>query len=425
VPGLSIAVLEDGEIAWAAGYGVVRAGEEAPVTPQTLFLAGSISKPVAATGALRLVQEGTVELDADVNDLLESWKVPASDAAAGKPVTLRGLLTHTAGLTVHGFPGYPLGAELPTVPEILDSEGVANTGAVRVDLEPGTQWRYSGGGYTVMQLLVEDVADRPFEDFLAASVLGPFGMTRSTFENPLPEARHDEAAIAHFVTGTPVPSKWHSYPEMAAAGLWTTASDLALWARGIQRAAAGESDVVLDQKMAQQMLTAGMGDWGLGPAVRGEGGEKTFSHGGRDQGFDAQLTAFVEGGHGAALMINTNNNTGFLREVLDAIARAHDWPGERRQQRGYVEIDAARLDAIAGVYDFSGDRFTLRHTDGKLYGFMKDAPRLELYAEDASTFFFTNAPGTLVVEAGDGGEVTGFAWTRRGETRRATKQKSP
>jgi CubicO group peptidase (beta-lactamase class C family) len=176
VPGLSVAVLDDGEIAWARGYGVLDLETRRPVTPETLFLAGSISKPVAAACALRLVQEGKLGLDDDVNRWLRSWRVPPSEAMGDEVVTLRRLLTHTAGLTVHGFPGYPRTADLPTIQQILDGESPANTAPVRVDILPGSEWRYSGGGYTVMQLLIGDVSGRPFGELLGETVLLPFGM---------------------------------------------------------------------------------------------------------------------------------------------------------------------------------------------------------------------------------------------------------
>ena len=150
VPGVSIAVVHNGVIEWAQGFGVAAVGG-GPVTAETLFQAGSISKPVAAMAALRLVQQGKLNLDCDINTYLTSWKLPASPVAAGKPVTLRELLTHTGGTTVHGFPGYAAGEPVPTLVQVLDGVKPANTAAIRVDTAPGTKWRYSGGGFTIMQ----------------------------------------------------------------------------------------------------------------------------------------------------------------------------------------------------------------------------------------------------------------------------------
>jgi CubicO group peptidase (beta-lactamase class C family) len=241
VPGMSIAVINGGKIEWAGAYGVTEFGGTVPVDTGTLFQAGSISKPVAAMGALKLVEQGRLALDDDVNTRLLSWKVPDAPAANGKKVTLRELLSHSAGLTVHGFPGYEMGKPVPTIVQVLDGTPPANTAAVRIDTEPGTIWRYSGGGITVMQLLMEDVTHEPFAAYMQRAVLGPIGMRQSTYEQPLPPARARRAASGHEQTDTPVPGRFHVYPEMAAAGLWTTPSDLARWAMEVQRAGRGES----------------------------------------------------------------------------------------------------------------------------------------------------------------------------------------
>ncbi|HEV2736696.1 MAG TPA: serine hydrolase domain-containing protein, partial [Longimicrobiaceae bacterium] len=271
VPAVSIALVHDGEIQWTRAYGVADVESGRAATPATLFQAASMSKPVAAMGALALVQEGKLALDEAVNDRLTSWKVPANELTAKAPVTLRGLLTHSAGLTVHGFPGYAAGAAVPTLVQVLDGAKPANTAAVRVDVQPGTRWRYAGGGTTVMQLLMQDVTGQPFPALMRARVLGPLGMEASTYQQPLPPVRAAQAATAYKPDGTPVPGRYHAYPEMAAAGLWTTPSDLARWIIGVQRALAGRSSAVLSRGTAAAMLTPGVGGWGLGPSLKGSG----------------------------------------------------------------------------------------------------------------------------------------------------------
>lgn len=409
IPGLSVAVIDHGEIVAARGYGVLDLVSKRPVTPQTLFLAGSISKPVAATAALRLVQDGALTLDGDVNQWLRSWQVPPSDALGENVVTLRALLTHTAGLTVHGFPGYARTAEVPSVPQILDGESPANTAEVRVDLEPGTTWRYSGGGYTVMQLLVADVTAKPFEQYAAKTVLVPFGMSASSFENPLSTSRHPLAATGYYPEQRKVKGDWHIYPEMAAAGLWTTSSDLARFAIGIQQAAAGTSSAVLNQDTAQAMLTEHLGSWGLGPSLSGEGATRRFGHGGRDQGFDAHLTAFVEQGRGAALMINTNDNNGFLGEVVASIARSWDWPGfPETEQKEYVVLPEEKLREYVGTYvrDDGEGEAKLFLWKNKLWFSTQLGMRLELLAEDEADRFFHSGGGTLAFERNEEGQAT-------------------
>ena len=280
VPGVSIAVIDSGRIVWAKGFGVKEAGATDPVTPATLFQAASISKPVAATGMLRLVQQGTLSLDENVNTYLRSWKVPDNKFTEKEKVTLRRIVSHNAGLTVHGFPGYTMGDAIPTTVQVLNGEKPANTAPVRVDTFPSAISNYSGGGVTIEQLLLQDVTRKPFPLFMKEMVLDPVGMSRSTYEQPLPESRRSEAASAHTASGTVIKGKWHVYPEMAAAGLWTTPTDLATWALEIAAARAGRSSTVLSRELATQMLTVQKAPFGLGPSLEGSGTGFHFGHGG-------------------------------------------------------------------------------------------------------------------------------------------------
>ena len=211
VPGVSIAVIHHGAIEWAQGFGVMKVGGPA-VTAETLFQAGSISKPVAAMAALKLVQEGKLSLDADVNTELKSWKLPYGPEAKGKVVTLRELLTHTGGTTVHGFPGYALGEPVPTLVQVLNGEKPANTPAIRVETEPGTKWNYSGGGITIMQQMMIEASGEAFPKLLHDTVLAPIGMTHSTSQQPLPEDWKAMAATPYEHDGTPVVGGAHTYP---------------------------------------------------------------------------------------------------------------------------------------------------------------------------------------------------------------------
>ena len=324
VPGASIAVLNDGKIEWARAYGVSDASGGRPATERTLFQAASMSKPVAAVSALQLVEEGLVDLDTDVNEYLYSWKVPPSDAANGEPVTLRRLLTHSAGLTVHGFPGYARDVELATPLQVLDGSGPANTAAIRIDVEPGTLYRYSGGGYTVMQQLVEDVRGQPFAEVMREYVLDPAGMTESTYEQPLPDSLWGRAATGHRPGGEPVEGNWHTYPEMAAAGLWTTPTDLLKYVDQIQRARAGEEGLILSKEMVDQMLTPGVGSHGLGPALIQEGALR-FGHGGANEGFRGAFQGYADSGRGVAVLTNSDTGGALMEEVLLGVAAVYGW----------------------------------------------------------------------------------------------------
>jgi CubicO group peptidase (beta-lactamase class C family) len=322
ITGLSLAIIQDGRIE-ARAYGVTASGGPA-VTTTTLFQAGSISKPVAAMGALKLVELGTLSLDEDVNTKLKTWKVPDNEFTKTEKVTLRRLLSHSAGLTVHGFPGYGVTERMPSTVQVLD--GAGNTAPVRVDVIPGSLWRYSGGGYTVMQQLVADVTGKSFPEYMNQTVLAPVGMTRSTYQQPLPPDRAAQTAAGYRADRSAVAGKWHVYPEMAAAGLWTTPTDLARFAIEIQQSLAGKSNKVLSQAMTRQQLTAQKGDFGLGLALSGSATARTFGHNGRDEGFDALMLAFAETGQGVVVMINANDNGPTMNRIVDFVAGKYKWP---------------------------------------------------------------------------------------------------
>jgi CubicO group peptidase (beta-lactamase class C family) len=331
VPGLSVAVIDNYKIAWAKGFGVTESGGHVPVSAKTLFQAGSISKPVAAAGALWLVEQGKLGLDEDVNHKLKTWKIPENEFTATEKVTLRRLVSHSAGLTVHGFPGYAVGDPLPTLIEIFNGEKPANTAPIRVDFVPGTKMRYSGGGVTIEQQLVIDVTGKPFPQFMRETVLGKAGMKDSTYEQPIPVNRAPLTATGTRADGTPVNGKWHIYPEMAAAGLWTTPTDLAKFAIEIGLSKQGKANHILSEKMTREMLTPQIkaegdnGSVGLAFFLGGNHRPDQFGHNGADEGFQANLTMFADSGQGLAVM---GNSDAFFRVepyVQEAVAKSYGW----------------------------------------------------------------------------------------------------
>jgi CubicO group peptidase (beta-lactamase class C family) len=348
VPGVSIAVINDYQLEWAKGYGVLEAGGDEPVTPDSLFHAGSIAKPVSTAAALVLVERGLLDLDQDVNDKLVSWQVPENEYTTEEKVTLRRLLSHSAGLT-DGFPMRSSSdpefdwwmaseGETPTVTiqQLLEAQPPADEGSpTRVTRVPGTGYQYSNLGYGVVQLLMMDVTHQPFSELMQATVLGPVGMTSSTFEQPLPEELRDRATTEHYVNGQPFEGKRHHYPLLASGGLWTTSSDLARFAIEIMRARAGESDLLLSQEMAGEMLTSQIevdesflsDSYGLGFDLGGEGQEFRFMHTGGTWGSTCILWAHPETGQGAVIMTNSASGEGAIRfEILLSIAAEYGWP---------------------------------------------------------------------------------------------------
>lgn len=404
VPGVSVAVFRKGEIEWARGFGLADKDEGRPVTPETLFQAASISKPVAAVAALSLVEEGRLDLDEDVNLELTSWKVPSNELTEQQPVTLREILSHTAGLTVHGFPGYEQGSEIPTPVEVLKGEG--NTAPILVDLLPGSEWRYSGGGYTVMQQLLVDVVGKPFPEIIRERVLEPAGMSRSTYQQPLPAERAGEASSAYDADGKGIPGKWHIYPEMAAAGLWTTPSDLARFAIAIQKSLAGEPGGILSQAMAHEMLEPGLQQWGLGPSIEWDG--LNFGHGGSNRGFRCGFTASLKDGWGIAIMTNGARGVRLITPLMVTIAQSYGWSVPRPEVRKRVEIGEEALQRLAGRYQIEGlGVVTLEPRDGRLFAHLPEQGSLE-FLPQSETRAVLREDGREVNFLIEKGKVTGF-----------------
>jgi len=325
VPALGVAVVHQGALKWAKGYGEAEAGTERKVTKDTLFQAASISKAVTALGAMRLVQEGKLTLDDDVNRYLRSWKVPPSEAAHGKPVTLRGLLSHSAGLNVHGFPGYSLGATVPSLLQVLDGQSPANTPPIRVVFEPGTKHQYSGGGFCIVQQLIEDVSGQSFPEAMRELVLDRITMKVSTFEQPLPSERVSSAATAHETDGHPISGRWHVYPERAAAGLWTTPADLAHFGLELAKSVVGRSNRVLKVSTAREMLSRQRGGYGLGVGLSREGANG-FMHNGANAGFRCAMIICLDTGDGVVVMTNGENGDALYNEVVKRILEVYGWP---------------------------------------------------------------------------------------------------
>ena len=377
IPALSIAVVENYRLAWARAYGVADEASGAPADPDTLFQAASISKPVSAMAILRAVQDGLFELDDDINGVLRSWQLEDdAELLAETPVTPRMLLSMTAGTTVSGFPGYKPGAELPTVPEVLGRQGQetpANTEPVVVGWQPGTRYEYSGGGSTILQLALSDVRGRPFEEILQETVLDPLGMTRSCFCQPLPAALHGNAARAGgSATGgngngpeAEPRAEWHVYPELYAAGLWTTPTDLARFLIEVQLSLEGRSNRILNAELTRKMVTpGGVGQYALGftagsttphrPAPPGES-NRYFGHTGGNWGFRGNFVGSLEGGNGYVILANSSEaNPVIFQELPARIRAAYGWGSEVATVAETEQFFRDRLDGLREELGFIG-----------------------------------------------------------------------
>ncbi|MDH5235111.1 MAG: serine hydrolase [Gemmatimonadota bacterium] len=418
VPGMSVAVIQDSRIHWAKGYGIADVETGAAVDTGTLFQAASISKPVNAMAMLKAVQDGLFGLDDDINTILRSWRLDGGGFTRDRPVTPRTLLSHISGLgDAFGFPGYAPGAPLPTVVQLLEGRDPSNTGPIFMERAPWTAYEYSGGGVVLSQLALTDARRKPYAEILRTTVLEPLGLSRSTFEQPLSAARDRNAARAHDRAGKGRGPKWHVYPELGAAGLWTTPSDLARFAIEVERSARGESNRVLSRAMALEMVTpVGLGGnaVGFGIGKRGEGWY--FSHGGSNWGFQSNLIMHKVKGYGLAVMTNADGGGPVMEEVLRRVRRAYEWDSEATPvPRGYdppvttppVSVPAEVLSRYPGRYAGGDLDLTVRLENGVLQASSGAAWAPFVALSETQFLIGGNTRVRFVVD--DTGAVTGLA----------------
>lgn len=375
-PGVSIAVINNGNIEWARGFGSRDLSLYAPVEINTLFQAGSVSKPIFDLALMRLKEKGEIDLDKDVNEYLKSWKVPKN--GDWQPhISLRQLLSHTAGLTVHGFGGYLKTDSIPTVTQILDGVHPTNSPKVIVNILPGTTFSYSGGGLTVAQLAIANKLNKQIPKIIDDELFKPLNLKYSTYEQPLPEDLQKFASTGYPSYNEPISGKYHIYPELAAAGLWTNPTELATLVLEVQKSIKGASSL-LKKETAEEMLTPQKvaGFIGIGFFLNGKGDSLRFSHGGWNEGFVTQLTAYKNLGKGAIIMVNSNEGQPLLEEIMKAIANEYNWPDYLPSETEYIEISLKDIKEYTGeYYDFNSNKCKIEIIDTELFlSFQNQAP---------------------------------------------------
>lgn len=327
VPGVSIAVIRDFNILWAKGYGVADVETGKPVDTNTAFQAASISKPIAAMAAVKMSQDGKLDLDGDINAVLKSWKVPASDLNKAQPVTPRSLMSHTSGTDDgFGFPGYDPSGPMPTPVQVINGEKPSNVGVVKFGRAPYVAAKYSGGATTIMQVALTDLGGTPFHEFMQSTILGPLGMTGSSYQQPPNPAWDARLSRAHGVDGKRRNAPYHTYPEQQAAGLWTTPTDLAKAMIEVQKAMREGKGTVLTRQGAREMLTpVGAGPFAVGFQIAQRGEGWYFMHGGSNWGFRCDLISHFRKGYGVVVMTNGDNGGLVIRELESRVAAAYQW----------------------------------------------------------------------------------------------------
>lgn len=397
VKGVSIAVIKDYKIEWTRAYGWADSAEQRAVTTGTLFQAGSISKSLNGVGVLKLAQDKKLNLYADINDYLTSWKFPYDSLSKGKKITIANLLSHTAGLGVHGFPGYENGDTIPTLIQVLNGKRPANTTAVRSVFEPGLKHQYSGGGTTISQLILKDITKQPYDEFMWKNVLKPIGMKNSFYTQPPPGDKQKLLASGYYKDGKAVNRKYHIYPEQAAAGLWTNPTDLAYYVIETQLALQGKSNKVLSQEMTKLRLTPYIDNSAaLGVFVTKRGEQTYFQHSGADEGFVAQYYGSMEGGNGVVVMVNSDNFA-ITEEILNSVAAVYGWKGFYKpiQRPRIITVPRNILEDYVGEYKFKAeDKFYIKISivNGRFLYSEPDWDGFELFAGAENDFFSRENP---------------------------------
>jgi len=371
--GVSIAVIKDYKIDWAKGYGWADVNEKRPVTVNTRFQAASISKSLNSLAILKLVQQGKLDLETDINKYLKNWKFPYDSLSGSKKITIANLLSHSAGLSVHGFAGYTPGDSIPTIVQIMNGQRPANSPAIRSQFEPSKKFQYSGGGTTITQLILTDVTGMKFEDYLKKEVLQPIGMTNSFFNQPPPAGTKDLATAYNGMSE--VKGKYHVYPEQAAAGLWTTPTDLAKYIIETQLEYEGKSSKVLSQPMMIKRLTPYVdSSVGLGVFILNKSGEKYFNHNGGNEGFLSTYYGSMKDGNGVAIMIN-GDNFSIIPELVNSVAIVYGWKDFYTPVLKKVNIIAKEtLEKYIGNYLLLTDTLSIRFCGDQLCIWQNNQP---------------------------------------------------
>lgn len=414
VAGVSVAVIDNYQIVWAKGYGYADKTENRKVTVNTLFEPGSISKSINAVGILQLAQQGKLDLYQDINQYLGSWKFPYDTVSHGKKITTAQLLSHTAGLGVHGFPGYQRDSTIPKVTDILDGLPPSNTEAVRSVMEPGKESRYSGGGILITQQMLTDLTKQPYEDYMYDHVLRPLGMTNSSYNQPPAASRQKKLATGYKGNGTKVMGKYYVYPEKAAAGLWTTPTDICKYLVEMQLAYNGKSSKLLNQEMVRLHVTPyGNDEAAMGTFLQNRNGEKYFVHSASNEGFTGYFLAGLTNGKGVALFVNSENGY-VLLELLNSIALVYNWAGFKKpEQITTVPVNDTITSKYIGEYITDGFFSEIKKEKDGLY-FWTDGINSKMYFTSSTDFRNIELRGTKTFTFDNVGTVTGFSNTFNG-----------
>lgn len=399
INGVSVAVINNYKVEWVKGYGWADSAQKISVTPGSMFQAASIGKSINAVVMMKLVQDGKLNLSRDINDYLKSWRFPYDTVSHGKKITLFDLLSHTAGLSVHGFDGYKWGQPLPNIVQILNGLPPANSPAVRSIFEPATRFEYSGGGYEISELMAEDITRQDYARYVRNIVFKPLRMNNTFYFSDLPGEAKRKLATAYRFDGKDIGCKYHIYPENACgAGLWSTPSDFANLIIELQLSLQNNSNKILSAATTRQLFTPTVGnDYALGFFLVQKGDQIYIHHSGLNEGFVSNYYASIKDGNGVVIMANTDYLTGekdITEEITNSVASVYGWknfytPVIKKE----VTVPDSFLNSYCGKYKFRDDldqAVTVFRKNGKLWFHDSNSPKSWLMHFVNNTDFFVH-----------------------------------
>lgn len=412
INGVSIAVINNYKIEWAKGFGWADVSEKRKVTPLTLFQAASITKSLNAVGALKLVQDGKLDLNADINQYLASWKFPYDSLSKNKKITLKNLLNHTGGLTVSGFPGYFINDTLPSLIQILDGDRPSKTQAVRSEFEPGLKYQYSGGGTCISQLIMMDVTRIPYNDYMFQNVLKPLQMDYSFISQTPPTNIKNELATGYYKDGLEIEGKYRIYPELGAASLWTNPTDLCKYIIETQLSYQGKSSRVLSPEMTRLRLTPFIDYSALGVFIENKGNSTYFLHSGGNAGFMSEYWGDLNNGNGVVVMLNSDNRT-IIQEIVNSVAFVYHWKDFYKPViKEVISLPDSIISSYVGEYLFGDKKLSVVKKKNKL--FIEEDWPWEIYFTSENYFFVSEVEGNFTFQRNNERKTTGILDVKSG-----------
>ncbi|MGB5554831.1 MAG: serine hydrolase domain-containing protein [Flavobacteriaceae bacterium] len=352
IPALSLAVMNKGKIEWADMYQNVNFPEEQKLDCASIFQAASLSKPVTFLAALRMHAAGEIDLDENIQNYLKDFELPQGKQTVENPVTFRNIFSHTSGISAGGYDGYSKDLAIPSDLAILRGNEGINTPAIAVISAPNEMLAYSGGGYTVAELALQDIYGDEFSNIMKKWILEPVGMEYSEFTQPLPDSKSDQVAKGYTQSGDVLDGGWRNHPEQAAAGLWSNAIDMAKFLIEIYKAYQGKS-ALFSQSDIQSILSHERDGHVYGFLLNRNGDDIAITHYGGNAGYRTGMTISLTSGNGLVYLTNSDNGGALGNELLLSASQVYNWQHFKQINVQRKKVSSEILKGLAGKYKWN------------------------------------------------------------------------